>query len=106
LLQQLGWERRLPPYSLTSLTSQVFAALADNAKHNQTGRTDEHGALRHRKVELCPVGAVAFLFFTHFHVLGSPVPSFEPDFTTEYGRHEWYEYHVFYTTSVRSEMTY
>jgi hypothetical protein len=44
----------------------VFAALAGNVKHNQTGRTDEYGAFRHRKVELCPVGALAFLFFAYF----------------------------------------
>ncbi|KAL6300578.1 hypothetical protein BKA93DRAFT_829023 [Sparassis latifolia] len=44
----------------------VLAALADNAKHNQQGRLDEHGAIRHREVELCPVGGLALLFFWLF----------------------------------------
>jgi hypothetical protein len=60
-------------------------------------------------VELCPVGVVALLFFSHFHILGSSVPSVKPNFTThefgEYGWHEWYEYHAFYTMLVRSEIT-
>ncbi|GBE87700.1 hypothetical protein SCP_1103770 [Sparassis crispa] len=47
----------------------VLAALADNAKHNQEGRLDEHGTIRHRNVRVCPVGALAMLFFIVFHVL-------------------------------------
>jgi Centromere DNA-binding protein complex CBF3 subunit, domain 2 len=91
---------------------QVFAALADNAKHNQTGRVDEHGALRHRQPELCGVGALAMLFFAHFHILCSPVPDFAPGFEEpnagQYGVREWYQYHVFYPTrgSPVKEMTY
>lgn len=77
-------------------------ALADNAKHNQTGRVDEHGALRHRIPELCGVGALAMLFFAHFHILSSPVPDFAPNFegpsAGQYGVREWYQYHVFYPT--------
>jgi hypothetical protein len=42
----------------------VLAALADNAKHNKDGRVDEHGALCHRNVDLCPVGAIAMMFFS------------------------------------------
>ncbi|KAF8260754.1 hypothetical protein EI94DRAFT_1706061 [Lactarius quietus] len=37
---------------------KVLAALADNAKQNQQGHVDEHGALQHCLVELCPVGAI------------------------------------------------
>jgi hypothetical protein len=91
---------------------QAFAALADNAKHNQTGRVDEHGALRHCLPELCGVGALAMLFFAHFHILSSPVPNFAPDFkgpnAGQYGVREWYQYHVFYPTcqSPVKEMTY
>lgn len=81
---------------------QALAALADNAKHNQTGRVDEHGALRHRLPELCGVGALALLFFAHFHVLGQPVPEFSPDFNEpdcgQYGVRAWYKYHVFWPT--------
>ena len=98
----------LPPTRCCHL--QVFAALADNAKHNQTGHTDEYRALRHRKVELCPIRALTFLFYAYFHILACPVPNFEPNFTVprfgEYGQREWYEYHVFHTVSVKSGMTY
>lgn len=90
--------------------SKALAALADNAKHNQTGRTDEHGALRHRQVELCAVGGLAMLFFAYFHILETPVPDFSPDFLDdkfgEWGRREWYQYHVFSTKDLKSEMTY
>ncbi|KAJ8579943.1 hypothetical protein M405DRAFT_869844 [Rhizopogon salebrosus TDB-379] len=89
---------------------QVLAALADNAKHNQTGRVDEHGAIRHTHVELCPVGALACLFFAHFHILNHAPPNFAPDFSNknygEYGYRQWYEYHVFYTGCPTKEMTY
>lgn len=86
--------------------------MADNAKHNQTGRVDEHGALRHRVPVLCGVGALAMLFFAHFHILNSPVPKFAPDFDSsgagQYGFREWYQYHVFYPTrkSPQHQMTY
>lgn len=66
--------------------------------------------LRHRYVELCPVGALALLFFTHFHVLQNPAPNFVPDFTDpksgEYGRRDWYSFHVFYAKEPKDEMSY
>jgi hypothetical protein len=97
--------------TLNEFLPQVLAALADNAKHNQQGRVDEHGTLRHRLVELCPVGAIVRLFFAFFHVMKRPAPSFVPSFTTggygEYGYREWYDYHVFASKEdVKSEMTY
>lgn len=97
--------------TLNGLSSQVLAALADNAKHNQQGRVDEHGALRHHLVALCPVGAISRLFFAFFHIMKQPCPSFTPSFTTEgygeFGYREWYDYHVFASTEdFKSEMTY
>ena len=84
--------------------------LADNAKHNKHGHVDEHGAFRHRIVDICPVGGMAMLMFAHFHVLGSPVPKFEPDFgdtlSGEYGRRDWYGYHCFWGSSIETEMSY
>ncbi|GLB45911.1 hypothetical protein LshimejAT787_3700140 [Lyophyllum shimeji] len=88
----------------------VLVALADNGKTNQSGRVDEFGAFRHRRVELCAVGSLAMLFFGYFHILGMPAPDFMPDFTAngygEYGRRAWYEYHVFSTTTPESQMSY
>ncbi|KAK7056117.1 hypothetical protein R3P38DRAFT_1377096 [Favolaschia claudopus] len=73
--------------------------IADNAKHNQTGRTDEFGAFRHRFVELCPVGAIALLLFSYFHVRNAPIPNFVPDFSDpqygDYGKRDWYRMHLF-----------
>jgi hypothetical protein len=89
---------------------QVLGALADNAKHNQTGRLDEHGVLRHKHVELCGIGAVAIMFFAYFHVAGYPVPDFAPNFEDntygEFGRRDWYTYHVFSTGIGTTEMSY
>jgi hypothetical protein len=95
---------------LTTCSSKVLAALADNAKHNKDGRVDEHGALRHRKVELCPVGAIAMMFFSYFHILCLSAPRFEPDFTNpsygEYGHRSWYECYVFPGERVDKQMSY
>ena len=97
--------------NLSRLCSQVLAALADNAKHNQQGRVDEHGTLRHRIVELCSVGALARLFFAYFHIMKKPTPNFIPDFTKsgygEYVHRDWYDYHVFAgKEDVKSKMSY
>ncbi|KAF8261101.1 hypothetical protein EI94DRAFT_1810772 [Lactarius quietus] len=90
---------------------QVLAAFVDNAKHNQQGCVDEHGALQHHLIELCPVGAMARLFFAFFHIMKQPLPNFAPSFTTdgygEYGYQERYDYHVLARKEdVKSEMTY
>ncbi|KAJ7857504.1 hypothetical protein B0H14DRAFT_3447941 [Mycena olivaceomarginata] len=63
------------------LDAPVLGALADNATHNQTGRIDEHGVLRHKHVDLCGVGAVAMMMFGYFHIAAYPVPDFSPDFS-------------------------
>ncbi|KAJ7720340.1 hypothetical protein B0H16DRAFT_1793545 [Mycena metata] len=88
----------------------VLGALADNAKHNQTGRLDEHGVLRHKHVELCGIGALAIMFFAYFHIAGYPVPDFAPNFQDtgygEFGRRDWYTYHVFSTGIGTTEMSY
>lgn len=89
---------------------QALVILADNAKHNQTGRTDEFGALRHRVPELCSIGALAFLFFAIFHIQEPPNLDFKPDFSDknygEYGRRDWYRWFVFTTTGITSPMSY
>ena len=104
-----------PPFPYSPLNSlitstQVLAALADNAKHNQQGRVDEYGAIRHRDVEKCPVGGMAKLFFAHFQVLGEDLPDFSPVFDNteygEYGYREWYDYCVFWGQDVKQQMSY
>ena len=94
----------------SQFTFQALVMLADNAKHNQQGRIDEYGAFRHRLVDLCPVGALSMLFFAQFHILPLPPPQFEPDFDdkecSEYGRRDWYRYHVFWGSSMETAMSY
>ncbi|TFY79269.1 hypothetical protein EWM64_g4743 [Hericium alpestre] len=88
----------------------VLGVYSDNAKHNQQGRVDEFGMIRHRIVELCPIGAAALLFWAHFHVLECPPPDFVPDFTDknfgQFGRRDWYSCHLFYGTKVNKAMSY
>jgi hypothetical protein len=83
-------------------STQVFGILLDNAKHNQTGCTDEHGAIRHRHPELCPIGGVAMLLWAIFHLRQIPVPSFVPDFSDpgfrEFGCRKWYETKLFFAS--------
>ena len=83
-------------------STQVLGILLDNAKHNQTGRTDEHGAIRHRHPELCPIGGVAMLLWAIFHLRQIPVPNFVPDFSDprfgEFGCRKWYETKLFFAS--------
>ena len=71
---------------------------------------DEHGTLHHRLVELCPVRALALLFYTQFHVLSHPPPAFSPDFGQldydEFGYCPWYENFVFWGEDPRKQMSY
>ncbi|KAJ3502645.1 hypothetical protein NLJ89_g8791 [Agrocybe chaxingu] len=73
--------------------------LADQAKTNTSGRVDEHALFRHRHPELCGFGALAFFFFSYFHILKKPPPEFAPDFCdvehSEYGRRDWYGHFLF-----------
>lgn len=84
--------------------------LADNAKHNQEGRVEEHGAFRHRITSLCPVGALAMMFFAYFHVQQKSPPDFAPDFSDErfgeYGRRDWHSYRIFWASDITKEMSY
>jgi len=92
-------------------STQVLSALADNAKTNQHGRVDEHGTLCYRHVELCPVGALAILFYFQFHVLSLPAPDFSADFNKpdygEFGYCSWYDRYIFWSGDNPSrQMTY
>ena len=82
---------------------QVMGILADNAKHNQTGHMDEHGAIRHCNVELCLIGGVAIFLWAIFHLRNFPVPNFTPDFSDptfgKFGHRDWYEHHLFFSST-------
>ena len=71
---------------------------------------DEHGVIRHHQVELYAVGALAFMFFGHFHVLDHLPSNFAPNFANKqhgkYGHQEWYSHYVFYARSTTKEMLY
>jgi hypothetical protein len=88
---------------------QALVIFVDSAKH-KTGRAGEFGAFRHRFVELYPIRGLTLLFFTYFHVLSMPVPSFEPNFSDpehgEVGRRGWYEIFIFSTKTPQTSMSY
>jgi hypothetical protein len=77
---------------------------ADNAKHNQTGHFDKHGVLHHKHAELCGVSAVVIMRFGYFYIAVHAVPEFAPNFSDtkygEYGRRDWYTYHVFFSSGI------
>lgn len=88
--------------------------LCDNAKTNQSGKVEEQGAIRHRLVELCPIGALALHFFVQFHLLKNETYDWTPDFSPAsqaagygpYGRREWHKYKVFPGDDKTKPMTY
>ncbi|OBZ74698.1 hypothetical protein A0H81_05426 [Grifola frondosa] len=88
----------------------VLAALADNTKHNQNGHLNEHGALQHYHIDVCPIGSIAFLYFSIFHILSLPPPDFVPDFTDsnygQYSHHGWYKNHIFFMRAPEKAMSY
>lgn len=73
--------------------------MADQSKTNVTGRVDEHGIFRHRIPELCGFAGIGFYFFSYFHILKKPIPTFAPDFDdpnhSEFGRRDWYKLLLF-----------
>jgi hypothetical protein len=72
--------------------------LQDQAKTNTNGRVDEHGAFRHKHVELCSVGAMGFLLWARFQVLDRARPDFAPDYgegSGTFGTRVWYDWFVF-----------
>lgn len=48
--------------------------LTDKSKTNKTGKKQTVGVIRHRDVEVCGVGALAFYLFERFHISNSPFP--------------------------------
>lgn len=93
--------------------AQCLRILCDNAKHNQSGKVEEQGAIRHRLPELCAIGALAMHFFSLFHIAGQEF-NFAPEFTEEsrtegfgeWGRRAWYQFKVFFASEISQPMTY
>lgn len=71
---------------------------------------DEIGTIRHSNVEVCAVGALAMLFFAHFHIQHASPPTFAPDFDCpkygEYGHRPWYDFRVFCGEDPNKDMSY
>ncbi|GBE80951.1 hypothetical protein SCP_0306740 [Sparassis crispa] len=84
--------------------------MANNGKTNQNGWTDEFSAFHHCLVELCSIGSIALQLYSHFHIQNNTVPNFGVDITDrnfgEYGRRDWYWYHVFYASWPDAPMSY
>lgn len=87
------------------MSPKLLAILSDHGKTNQNSRVDEHGALRHRRVELCCIGSLALWLFVLFHdaIGAEALPVFAPDFSPAakaegfgvYGKRVWYGRYVF-----------
>jgi hypothetical protein len=78
---------------------------------NVSGRIEENGMIRHRKVELCGVGALGFHLFGHFHLLGKDLPEdLTPDFDDEeygdWGRRDWQNLYLFPGKNDNEPMSY
>ncbi|GBE83985.1 hypothetical protein SCP_0510440 [Sparassis crispa] len=114
-LRSLLWSdlsvRQIPMYDIQlghKVPALVF--MANNGKTNQNGRTDEFGAFRHCLVELCSIGLIALQLYSHFHIQNNSVPNFGADIADrnfgEYGRRDWYQYHLFYASRPDAPMLY
>lgn len=68
-------------------TCLAVMAIMDQGKVNQFGRIDYGGCIRHRDVEVCPVGALAMYLFWRYHVVGEVFPR-----TAD--RKTWYNTHL------------
>jgi hypothetical protein len=86
----------------TLTSTQVLGIFVNNAKHDQTGCTNEYGAIRHCCPKLCPANSVAMLQWAIFHLQQIPVPNFVPDFSDPrfgvFGCHEWYKMKLFFVS--------
>ncbi|KAF8271490.1 hypothetical protein EI94DRAFT_1698201 [Lactarius quietus] len=81
------------------MRENTTVVLSQHNCHGQQGHIDEHGTLQYQVIEVCPIGAIARLFFAVFHIMKQLLPNFKPNFTMngyeKYGLCKWYDYHVF-----------
>ena len=54
--------------------TNVLVAVFSGSKANQSGKPESAQTYRHRKVEICPFGALAFYFFYRFEIANDPWP--------------------------------
>jgi hypothetical protein len=99
LLSDLSMESRPLPDLSADATVDSLVLFSDQAKHNAFGRVERSGLIRHRSVELCGVGALAFYLFIKWQVVGRPIPDFAPNFDDpkggQYGLRPWLKVHLF-----------
>ncbi|KAF8583497.1 hypothetical protein K439DRAFT_1617415 [Ramaria rubella] len=87
--------------------------LCDNAKHNQSGKIEEQGMIRHRIPSLCAIGALGMHLFSLFHIAGQTM-ELEPDFFPaaqeagfgEFGHRAWYDYKTYFAANISQPMSY
>lgn len=68
-------------------------------KTNQSGRVEYGAAMRHKKVLLCPLNAVAMYLFWRWHIELEPFPNLND-------RRAWYGIHLLKGSDPRSELSY
>jgi hypothetical protein len=57
-----------PHYSQLQECTELTLTLQSSKTNPSGGRVDQVGCIRNKEVEVCPVGAVAFLLFSRFHI--------------------------------------
>jgi hypothetical protein len=53
---------------------EILMVVMRQGKTNVHGRIDYGGCMRHKDIEVCPIGALALYLFYRFDVLGEPFP--------------------------------
>ena len=54
----------------------AMVLVARESKTNQMGRLEMTGCMRHKEVELCPIGATALYLFYRYHITKEKAPDF------------------------------
>lgn len=101
---------------LRTVELPCLAIMSDNSKVNKNGRVDEQGALRHRVVQLCPVGALAFHLWAQDSLLERTFTDADllPDFSPasqqagygQWGRRPWYQFVIYPAKDRSAAMSY
>ncbi|KAF9042549.1 hypothetical protein BDZ89DRAFT_1128464 [Hymenopellis radicata] len=89
LLSDLGI-RELPMLDVAGdAVLKAMTLLRDKSKTNVTAENEVHGAIRHKDVDVCPVGSLAFYLWAEYDVLvrakKKTLPVFVPDFSDPQG---------------------
>jgi Centromere DNA-binding protein complex CBF3 subunit, domain 2 len=63
----------------SGVQENTFALFAqfNESKTNQYGHQEQAGCMRHKEVDLCPIGALALYLFARFHIMNEEWPQMQ-----------------------------